>query len=137
MNTIWQNKQVWSDHRGVAALLTVIMISAAVLLMALSVSVLSIGELNMGYTAQKGGEALAFTQGCAEESLRRLSMDNDWAGGTLNLSDGSCIISVSGNGSKRTLKIVGQVGDYQKNLQIKAAVKDSAITVSSWQEVSN
>ena len=132
-----QHNSILNDKRGMAALLTVVMISAAVLIMAFSVSFLSIGELGAGYTAQKGEEALALAHGCAEESLRRIGISNIWQGGTLNLSNGSCIISLVGQGKDRTINITSTVGNYQKNLKILAKIENGIIAVNSWQEVSN
>lgn len=122
------------NNRGVAALLTVIIISAAALLMAFSASILGIGDADMGYTAQKANQAQALATGCVEESLRRLQIDSGWAGATLSLTDGSCIISVVPSGNNRAITVSASADDFNKKILVQATVSSSLVTVSSWQE---
>jgi len=125
------------DNRGMVALLTVIIVSAAALLMAFSASMLGLGEMDMGYTSQKGQESLSFVNGCAEESLRQLQLDANWGGGTLNLMGGSCIIGVLTNGNNRVLTVSGTIDNFTKKLQILASVNNGMVSTTSWQEQEN
>lgn len=129
--------QFKKDNRGMAALLIVLVISAAALLVAWSATVLGIGEVNMGYTVQKGQQSLFFANGCAEESLRQLQMNENWVGGTLNLSEGSCIISVSPSGNTRSIIVSALSDNFNKKFQVVATVSSSVVTVTSWQEQEN
>ncbi|HBU07347.1 MAG TPA: hypothetical protein DEB09_04670 [Candidatus Magasanikbacteria bacterium] len=125
------------DNRGMVALLTVIIVSATALLMAFSASMLGLGEMDMGYTSQKGQESLSFVNGCAEESLRQLQLNANWPGGTLNLMGGSCIISVFSNGNNRVLTVSGTIDNFTKKLQILASVNNGMVSTTSWQEQEN
>ncbi len=129
-----QKLKLLSDTRGIAALLIVIIISAAALIMAFSASMLGIGDADMGFTAQKGNQALALATGCAEEALRRLQMNDTWPGTTLSLTDGSCIINVSSSGNNRTLTVLAGVDNFNKKIMVTAIVSSSLVTISSWQE---
>jgi hypothetical protein len=125
------------SQRGVAALLTIVIISAAVLVMSLSASKLGLGELELGYTSQKGTEALSAAEGCMDEALRQMRLNTSYSGDTLNLSNGSCTITVVTSGSDRTITVTGTVGDYNKKIQSNITLSGNVITLNSWIEVSN
>lgn len=127
-------------QRGAAALLTILMIGAAVLIMAYSTSLLSIGELDLGYTHQKAGAAFAVADGCMEETLRRIRLDTNYGIGVgdINLSvpGGSCIITVTDTGGgTRDIVVVGISGDYHKRIQVTLTLTGNVITIDSWQEI--
>lgn len=125
------------DERGMAALLIVLVFSAAALLIAWSATILGIGEVSMGYTVQKGQQSLFFANGCVEESLRQLQMNENWSGGTLNLSDGSCIISVTPSGNNRSISVSALSDNFNKKFLVSTMVSSSVVTVNSWQEQEN
>ena len=126
---------IYNNQSGVAALLVVIIISAAVLVMAYSASVLGLGELEMGYTSQKGGEVFILTDGCAEEALYRLRLDSNYSGGALNLSQGSCIIDIVALGDDRIITVTGTVDDYNKKIEVGITLAGNVVTINSWQEI--
>lgn len=125
------------DNRGMAVLLIVIIISVSALIIALSASMLGIGEMDMGYTAQKGQQARALADGCVEEALRQLQMNVNWTGSTLDLLEGSCIMDVAINGSNHILNVAAVTGNFTKKMQIVATVNNGVVKVSSWQEQEN
>jgi len=124
-----------SNQTGMAALLIVIMIAAATLIMSISSAILGLGESEMGYTAQRGTEALFIADSCMEEALRRLKLDVNYNGGNLNLGNGTCIIKVIPNSNNRTITATGTVGDYNKNIEINLTLNGNLITINSWQEI--
>lgn len=123
------------QQKGVAALLTVIIISSVVLVMGLSTSYLGLGELNLGFTEQKGSEALAAAEGCMEDALMLLRLDNSYSGGSLSLENGSCIISVSSTGSDRTLVSSATVFGFTRTIQTQVTISSNTILLNSWQEI--
>ena len=129
--------KIKNDKRGVAALLTIVIVSAAVLIMAFSASLLGLGELDMGWTSQKGDEALALSDGCLEETLYKLKLSGSYSGETLNIGSNSCIITVVASGSDRTITILGTVGEFNKKLQATATLSGSTVTLNTWQEIEN
>lgn len=135
-------RRKYISQSGIAALLTVLIISAAVLIMAVGASFLGLNELNMGYTFQKGGEAMALADGCLEEALLRLKRDNNYgisAGDIpLTLGQGSCIINITDLGfGQRRIQVQGKAGDFYKNIQAEASVNQEAVNITLWQELEN
>ena len=126
---------IYKDNRGVAALLTIIIVSAAVLIMAFSASILGMGELDMGWTSQKGGEAFAIADGCVEEALWQLRLDSGYTGDTLIIGENSCIIGVTSNGNSRTITVSGIVENYNKKIEVGITLNGNIITLNSWQEL--
>lgn len=129
--------KILHSQKGVAALITIVIVAAAALIMAYSASLIGMGELDLGYTAQKGDEAFSFTDGCLNEAYHRLSSDPNYTGGSLSVSEGSCIISVTGSGNNRNIVVTGTVDEYHKKIQADIIFSGNNLTVTSWQEVSD
>lgn len=124
------------DERGAVAILTVVVVSVAALLMAVSASFLGLGDLDLGYTHQKGGEVFSVADGCMEEALEQLRINNAYNGGELNLGAGSCIISIVVSGNERTISVFGTVGAYNKKIEANITLIDDVITINNWKELS-
>lgn len=124
------------ENRGVAALIVVVVVGAAALLMAMSAARLGLGELEMGYIAQKGDETLYLADGCVEDTLERLRVNPAYTGGTITLGGGSCVVSVGISGSNRTIIAGATVGDFNKKVQAEATIVGGVVTLTSWNEMS-
>ncbi len=126
---------------GIAALLTIIIISAATLIMAYNASLLGLGELDMGYVSQKGAETLGIADGCVEEGFRRIRLDTAYSGENLTTRNGSCIINVSANGNVRDVIVTASTtGNYYKKIEANITLSADTIpliTVNSWEEKSD
>ena len=129
------------DQRGATALVTIVIIAAAALIMALNASLLGIGDLEIGYTSQKGGEALSLADGCAEETLRRIKIDNTYGASegeqSLSIGDNSCIITVEQNGNNRIIYATSTVDNFYKVVRVNLTLSGDntdIITINSWQE---
>ncbi|MFH1451451.1 MAG: hypothetical protein ABIF89_02475 [bacterium] len=126
------------NQKGVATLLMIVVIAAAVLTMAYSASMLGLGELELGYTVQKGGEAASLADGCLEEALYRIRLDQNYGLSegdiSLTLFDGSCIIRITGNGDNRTISVLATIGQYYKKIETDIVISEGFININSWQE---
>jgi len=125
------------DRRGMAALMIVVIIGAALLLMAYSAIFLGLGDLEMGYNYQRGNEAMSVADGCMEEALYRLRKNNSYVGATLTLDNGTCVIVVSGSGATRTINVTATSDAYTKKIQADISISGNTITTNSWQELTN
>ena len=127
------------SQSGIAALLTVVIISAAVLIMARSASLSGINEIEIAYLSSESGEALAIAEGCAEETLRRLQIDSSYTASDVILSvgNGSCTINIAANGDERTITVLGNVRDYYKKIEVNTSLGSGQITIDNLREISN
>lgn len=131
-------QQLAHGNKGIATLLIIVIISAATLIMAYSASLLGLGELEMGYTSQKGAETLSVADGCAEEALRRLRLNPSYSGGNLQLGNGSCIITIATSGNISTTTVTANIdSEYYKKIEVVADLNESPMAITSWQEKSD
>ena len=123
-----------NNQKGMVALLTIIIVSASTLIMAISSSLLGMGELDLGYTTGRAGETLVLADGCLEEALWKIKKNVSYSGESLVLSNGSCIINVASNGNDRTITVIGTVENYNKKIEVNLTLSGNQITINSWRE---
>lgn len=122
------------NQQGASALFTVVVIAVAALIMAFSAATLGMGELDIGYTSQKGAQNLTRADGCMEEGLERLRRDNSFSGTSLNFADGSCIITVTGVDNDRILTVSSTINDYTKQIVTDVSLSSTLVIINNWQE---
>lgn len=118
-----------------AALIIVLVIGATALILALSSSFLGLGELDMGFTSQKGGEVTSLADGCMEEALCQIQLVANYSGETLNLAENSCIIDVQTDGDSRIITVTAVMGDFGEKIEANVTFNDGVITLNSWQKL--
>jgi len=118
------------DNKGVAALFTIVVVAAAALLMATSASLLGLGELELGYTSQKGEEAFSVADGCMEEALERMRPTTNYTGASLNVSNGSCTITVTGSNPYTIAVVASTTDSYYKKIESNISVSSNVITIN-------
>ena len=127
--------KLFSDQRGITALVTIVVVGAAALLMAYGASWAGIVDLDTSYLAQKGESVAAFADGCLDEALQRLRYNINYTGGSLSINENSCIINVVSAGSNRTINISASSGNYYQALQASVTLSGNVITLNSWDEI--
>jgi hypothetical protein len=126
-----------SNQRGVAALVIIVVVGAAALIFAQGAALLGLGELDLGYTSQKGAEAFSVADGCMEEALERMRKSTSYTGNSLNVTNGSCTITVTGS-NPYTITVLGTTGNFNKKIESTVSVStDNVVTVNSWEELSD
>ena len=131
--------KILKNQKGIAAILTIIIISTTVLIMAFSAALLGLGELDSGYTSQRGAESFSIADGCIEETLRRIRLDESYTSTSTSLfiDQGACIINVTGSGIKVITVTASTTDGYYKRIEANVSIFDSVITIDSWEEKSN
>ena len=131
MNNFIKNK------KGISVLITVIIISAVTLTVALSTTLIGIDETQIGLYQHKALETFTASDGCAEEALIKLHNDNFYNGENLLIGDVSCTITVNGAGDNRTINVVS-VHDaiYAREIELEVNLAGT-FSVTSWQEITN
>lgn len=124
-------------EQGLVAITSLLIISAVVLSVAISVSLLGVGGAQNSLTYKKGVETLKIAESCVEEGLLRLRDDVNYSGGTLQVGGGSCTIMVSGTGSNRTLNVTGRLPgppSYERSIEVTVRRAGKSINLVTWQE---
>lgn len=117
-------------------LLTVMITGAVALTVSLHLALRGMHELDMGFAASQSLETLALAEGCREETLLTLLRDAHYTGGTLSLSDGTCVITVTGEGAERTIAITATIDRWTRRLLARIAVSGPRLRLLEWREVS-
>jgi len=123
-----------TNQRGFIAIVSILVISAAVLSIAMTVSMLSIGQTQSALSVSKGEDTLSFVEGCAEDALLKLRASATYSGGNITRPEGTCTVSVSSVGSIYTLNISTNSTTYNKTIEI-VANRGSSLAITSWKEI--
>lgn len=134
-----KNKKLTTEN-GFVAFTTILVVSIVTLGVAVSISLLGVGEARNSLDFKRGHETLKIAEACVEEGLLRLRNEDTYTGTgatPLPVGNGSCTISVSGVGSDRTIDVVGNhnaTPTFSKGIQVTVKRTGNSINIVSWQE---
>jgi len=103
-------------RKGAVALITIIVISAVLLTIGLTLSAIGHNEIVLSGVFRDGETAFAIADACTEEGLSRLKQDAGFTTTTFTIDGGSCGVTVS-NISGNTYRILG-TGQFKDNIRI-------------------
>lgn len=121
------------NQQGYIALTAVLIILAVTLGIATTANLLSIDQNRFALSASEGVQAIGLANGCLDEGLLRLQRDTAYSGGSLNTTEGSCTIGVTGAGSTRTITSQASVGQSTRTVQADVDLT-AGFTLTHWQE---
>jgi len=126
----------YKNKSGFIALITVLIIFAIILLVGLSVSLLSIGEAQMGLKKTQSSQSTYLANLCAEQALMKLKENINYSGGEIiDIEGGNCqILPIEG---KWTIKTIANFENQVKKIKIIVSQVNPEMIISSWQEVAD
>lgn len=125
-----------NNQQGAAALVAIIIVTAMVVLISISLAYISINNLEFGFASQRSGDVILSAESCAEEAMYRLSSDNSYSGGSLTVGDVDCTITVSGAPCGTcTISVEAEVAGFTRNIDADVTVTGSNVEIDSWEEV--
>lgn len=126
--------------RASIALISLLVISAFTLVLALGMSEVNISKSYQYFnnTANKSGYYIA--EACLEESIIRLEDDTSYTGGTLTFNaDTNCTISVAGTGNTRTITLsantITHTQTFQASIDLVTNGQANNANLSDWNEI--
>lgn len=122
------------NKKGFIALSSILIISAVVLIISVSVSMLSIGEGQSGLALYKGEDNLNFVEGCMEDALLKARANVNYSGGNITRPEGACVVVVSKVGSTWTMTTTSSTTFYKRTIQT-VFTRANSITITSWKEI--
>lgn len=123
-------------NKGFVALLTIILVSAAVLIMAFSSSILGLGSLEGGVTQTGSSRAFWMADTCIDEALERLRESASYAGGNESNTNASCIISVTPSGDERLISVTASTTDgYYAEIESQVDLSQGFVVINSWERI--
>lgn len=127
-------------QRGFVAITTVLILSAVVVAIATTVTLLSIGEAQSSLSLYKGEDNLSFVEGCVEDVMLKIRADSSYNanGATITRPEGTCLISVNGGLGgpiNWDLTVTSQNTSYQRQIRVIFTRNPTGITLTSWKEI--
>jgi len=127
-----------TQNNGYIALVTVLIITAVTLMIAISVNLESMGETKISLAKNQSSKAFYLATACAEDALMKLKDNLNYGGDEiLTFTQGTCtILPVEGVGNQnRLIKVIGNVSNYTRRIRIEISRVNPDMEISSWQEV--
>jgi len=119
-------------QKGYIALSSIIIITAVILVISVTVSYLSIGEGQIALSLTNAEQRLAFQESCIEDILLKFRSGTNPVAGSM--PEGNCIIYWSDNGNGNyTFAIQAPDNTYGKYFTVSAN-RDYSVSVTSWQQ---
>jgi len=97
---------------------------------------MGMGDLELGFSQQSGGDVVLSAESCVEEALIRLSRNASYSGGSLTVGQSTCTISVTGTPCGTcTVTAEATANRYTRKIQAGVIVAGSAVDLTSWEEI--
>ncbi|OGM78902.1 hypothetical protein A2382_03340 [Candidatus Woesebacteria bacterium RIFOXYB1_FULL_38_16] len=121
-------------QQGYIAIASVLVISAVVLTIGTTVSLLSVNDIQSALAGKKGEESLDWVEGCVEDALIRLNETNSIPA-TLSVLGETCSVTInSHSGHNWTFTVEKEVNGYLKKVQV-SAIWGLTVEIVSWNEI--
>ena len=118
-------------NQGYIEISSVLVISAVLLIVGTSVTLLTINDLQTSQSNIKSETALHLVEGCVEDALLRLNKFNNIPA-TINIPEGTCSATInSQGGTTTTFTISATIDSFTKSVQVTAD-RYSNITITNW-----
>ena len=119
--------------KGFAALISVIIIGAVMMVAGMMVTLTSINEGQMSLSTSRNNNNLSILDSCSEESLLFINK-NSTLPPTIVTPNGNCVATVNSKvGASWDFTITSPAGDYQRSSRL-IINRGSNISVGSWQD---
>lgn len=134
------------QQRGAAALMTILLVGAATLIMAMNAIWLGINDLEVGQLHEVSGNVEVQADTCIEEALVRIKKDSSYGVGSgamvVSVLDDVCTITVTDLGSnQRRVEVLASVdGEYHKRYEVELTLSGSVLkdmTIDAWEELTD
>ena len=120
--------------KGYMAVFTVLILLAVTAGIASTLTFVSMDNAESQDAISKGQQALYFSESCAEEAILRVIHDQTYSGGTFDLPQGQCEVSVSSDNGTYSLQALGKNENYQKHIAVQFILQAEKIQVVDWKE---
>jgi len=139
MNFVKFTKKCYDNNQGYIVLVTVLIVGAVGISIAVAMILLGLGQTRSEATADQLNQTKALANACAEEGLQQVrTSDSYTGGGSLTLDNGTCtyLVLKTGNDS-REIQATGTIGDVSRKVKITTDSLHPTINIVSWQELSD
>lgn len=126
MNFLFKNTQ------GIA-LLTVIILSSVILMLAVNVTLLGISSRGNVFYLTQSGQVFVEGEGCVEETLLQLKRNVDYAGDVFTSGSVACTSVITGTGADRNALVTATRDEFTRDFSLTVQV-DPSFGILTWDE---
>ncbi|KKQ25941.1 MAG: hypothetical protein US62_C0024G0007 [Candidatus Woesebacteria bacterium GW2011_GWA1_37_8] len=120
------------NQKGYIALSSVLIVSALVILIGVSTSLLSVNDLLSSFSNKKSNEVVDLTESCVEDVLLKLNEENVINNGTINLPGQVCNVTINSHtGNDWDFTVDANKESFYQSVRV-SATRGSTVTISSW-----
>ena len=129
-------KKWYNNNGGYVTLISVLVVGAVGVAIALSLILLGAGSSRTSFALQQSMQAKGLANACAEEALEQIRESTPFTGsGNLTLGKGTCSYTVTNTGgTNRSVTTSGTVRTIMRKLTVTITAINPLIVISSWQE---
>lgn len=121
---------------GYIATITVLIVMAVVLATVSTVTFLSIGEGQSGFSLFKGEDTLAFVEGCTEDYILKVRAQGaSFVAGNITRPEGTCTITVNSGNPNWDITVSTTDTTYKRSIRAVFTRNPTGITLTSWKEI--
>lgn len=119
---------------GYIAITSILVISAIVLTIGLSVTIIAINSIQNSLVINKSDSALDLTESCVQDALNQISRKNS-VNSTITIPQGNCLVTVNSHTANSwNITTSGTFLGYTKKIQIHLT-RTNKIVITSWIQV--
>ncbi len=122
------------NNKGYIALTSLIVVTALVILIGISVSALSINDLQSSFAALRNEETIDLVEACVEDALLKLNEEGS-VPSSITIAGKTCSVALNSQvGSNWDFTVEGALEGYTKKIRVTAS-RISSVSITSWKEV--
>lgn len=127
-------KSIKNNKQGIAAIITVIVIGAVVLMMGKNLAFIGLSHFEAAGAYSQGNIAKEIAVSCAEEVIRRFQIDGNYSASNKNISIGlgQCTYITVTNDQDRTIQINIKYNNYYHQGTVVINVDNGIISIVNW-----
>lgn len=122
-------------QKGFVAITTVLILSAVVVAIAATVTLLSIGEAQSSLSLYKGENNLSFVESCVEDYLLKIRADSAFGGGNITHLGETCTINIKTGNPGWDIVVSSLDSSYQRQIEVVFTRNPTGIILTSWKEI--
>ncbi|MEK7185788.1 MAG: hypothetical protein AAB675_00280 [Patescibacteria group bacterium] len=119
---------------GYIAISMVLILSAVILGIIVTVARLGIGEGQVSLALSKGENSLHFVESCIEDVLLRIREDPSYSASSITYPEGTCSVTISPAGSVYTITTSNSDTSYKRTIEA-VVVRGASMSLTSWKEL--
>ena len=121
-------------QKGYIAFSSVLIISAAILIIGITLTLTSISESQKALSGRRREEAIDRVEACIEDAMYSININNSLAT-TITLPEGICTLTIDSHvGNNWTFTVSATTNNYTKSIQV-ITTRAATITPVSWKEI--